>query len=242
MCQFRQSIKVQDYFWTFTADGKPHLMSVEDGGMECVAQNYRKGDTHYEALLDMDYAFQQVLEQLVMLEWRKKDDYRKSAYEVIQGMRDIVSVMVTDIDQVHYGSIVHSPVLTPQKPKFLQEVPKAPKAPKATVFQRVRQALRLKKKKTRAIVYEEVSVPSVAPSQSSMSLHEEDQTVPSSKRTRENVEEEPHNSPPRKRRTPSPQSSYKINFPTLFFFRQTDTVPIGHFLALPLKPDMCIFL
>jgi len=180
MCQFRQSVKVQDYFWTFTADGKPPLMlKMED--RSTLLKIIKKGDSHYEALLDMDYAFEQVLEQLVKLGWRMKDDYRKSAYEILQGMCDIVSVMVTDIDQVHYGSIVHSPVLTPQKPKFLQEVPNAPKAPKASVFQRVRQAPRLKKKKTRAIVYKEFSLPSVAPSQSSMSLHEEDQTVPSSK-------------------------------------------------------------
>jgi len=32
----------------------------------------------------------------------------------------------------------------------------------------------------------------------------------------------------------STSEPYKINFPTLVFFRQTDTVPIGHFLALPL--------
>ena len=60
--------------------------------------------------MDMDYAFEQVLEQLVRLGWKKKDDYRKSAYDILQGMCDVVSVMVTDIDQVYYGSVVHSPV------------------------------------------------------------------------------------------------------------------------------------
>jgi len=213
MCQFRHSDKVQDYFWSFDNE-KPKLMSVEDGGQECVAQNYRKGDNHYEALLDMDYAFQQVLEQLVKMGWKNKDDYRKTAYDIVQDMCDVVSVMVTDIDQVFYGSIVHSPISTPQKPV---RVEKAAKAPKKTVLQRVRQALRLKKKAHRGIKYEETSVPDVAPSASSTTVNAEDQMVPISKRARDTLDEEPYNSPPRKRRTPSPKASGAAHSPSLLY-------------------------
>jgi len=45
-CQFRKSEKVQDYYWTFGEERKPKLHSVEDLGDECVAANYKKGDSH----------------------------------------------------------------------------------------------------------------------------------------------------------------------------------------------------
>ena len=177
-CQFRRSDKVQDYYWTFGDDKKPHLHSVEDLGDECIAANYRKGDVHYDTYSDMDHAYNHVLEVLVQQGWQHKDDYRQQAFNIIQQMCDVVSTLVVDIGLCPAGG--HPTT---------EDAHEDSQGPRQSIIQRIKSRLS-KKAKAKKIVFEDCEedrTVSLAESQSCISVHREVPTIKNRKRSTEDL-------------------------------------------------------